>query len=127
MNTDLNNIAAEALVLFRDKLSGKVIDEQRFYSCRKLLTEAAVRGDPYPIERLGDYLAHSQHLIAQVKLPLSEAAQSELLARFASWIEQRLNEAAKRASRRDARSEGQLAAAAAVVSSSSGLKKRGGK
>jgi hypothetical protein len=125
LNTNLNEVAAEALALFRDKLAGKVIDEQRFYELRKKLTLVATAGLPYQWERLGDYMSHAQHWIDQAKPPLTEEKQTALYERLESWIEMRLVEAAKAgAPRADAPN---IAARGAVASSGSGVRHPGKK
>jgi hypothetical protein len=121
---NLNDIAAKELLgLFSQKINGQVIDEPRFYQLRKELTLAATTGLPYQWERLGDYMSMAQHIINQVKLPLTIAEQHALYEKMTTWCEQRLAETAKAgAPRADAPN---ISAAGAVVSSSSGLKKRG--
>jgi hypothetical protein len=123
---DLNDIAAEALEIFKVKLSGAVSNDARLYECRKALALAATAGLPYAHERFGNVMLIGQHWINQVKLPLTEAAQVALLDRMSRWVTECLSDAAKR-SAGPVRSDGQLAAAAATVTSGSGLKKRGGK
>ncbi len=123
--SNLNDIAAEALEIFRQKLAGQIIDEQYFHEARKSIALAATNdGYSWGLQRYGTLMTHAQHLIDQAKPPLADAVQTDLLARFQSWIEQRLAEAAK-ASGKTPMTEDKALGRGAVVSSGSHVKKIG--
>lgn len=125
MNSNLNDVAAEALEIFKVKLSGAVADDARLYECRKALALAATAGLPWRIESFGNLMQHATNIIDQAKPPLTEAAQGALYERLESWVEMRLVEAAKAgAPRADAPN---IAARGAVASSGSGVRHPGKK
>lgn len=118
---NLNEVAAKALALFRDKLSGQVIDEKKFYEMRKELAWRATAGLPYQLESFGNLMLHAQHWIDQAKPPLTEAEQARLYSRLEQWVEMRLQEAAKAGAPRVA--DPNTAARGAVAASGSGMRK----
>ena len=126
VNTNLNEVAAEALEIFRIKLSGAVSDDARLYQLRRELTLAATAGLPYQWERLGDYMFHSQCFIQQVKLPLSEVEQSTLLEKMKTWCETMLAEAEKRAGKVTV-ADPRVAARGSIAASGSGVRHPGKK
>lgn len=126
-NTDLHATAAEALTLFRDKLSGKVIDEARFYKLRKTLAECATAGLPHALHRFGNAMWIGQCTVDKCEPPMNTADQARLVAKFSEWASGCVTDAAERANRRDARSEGQLAAQGAVAASGGAIRKARGK
>ncbi len=125
-DTNLRAAASEALTLFRDKLSGQVIDEARFYKLRKTLAESATAGLPHSLHRFGNVMWIGQCTVDKCKPPMNTADQARLVAKFSEWASGCVTNAAERGMP-DKRSDGQLATAGAVVTSSNGLKKRGKK
>jgi hypothetical protein len=126
VNSNLNDVAAEALEIFKVKLSGAVANDARLYECRKILAMASTRGLPYEWERFDNVMLIGQPLLNQAIPPLTEAAQANLLERMNRWVNECLSDAEKRAGKVTV-ADPRVAARGSIAASGSGVRHPGKK